>query len=748
MNIKTNQVPAILFLTFISLIGVWSIRAISPPEYVNKSKDETLFSAEEAFEHVKVIAKAPHSIGTSELGAVKEYIVQQCIESGLAHQIQSSTVSANYNGFVRAANISNIIVYKKGTLSSGAVLLMAHYDSHINSHGAADNGSGVATLIEVMKILSKKALKNDVILLFTDGEEVGSFGAKAFVEENELFKHVKVALNLEARGSSGITQMFETNAENGWIIKQYSTAVKHSYANSLNFEIYKLLPHDTDFSVFKDKNVTGLNHAFVGEFENYHSVRDIAQNLSLRSLQHQGDNAIQLVEHLSQIDLSQTSGQEVTYFNIFGPSLVYYPALINSYFYIAICMLFCVITFLALAKGKLSIRGVLISLLVFFVLNVLAVIMCSLFIRGLVWKYPMHQNTPFDKYASYFYLVACMAIGLMVFVWPLNWLINRYGILSAQFGSLLVIFLELNILRFTMPSAQYLLSLPLIFILFGLIAVILFHARLKPIWIDTFFFVAAVPCVVLLAPAVSLLFEVFGISVISPVMLLFSGAIVVFLMPLIYSAAPGGRYRYAIAGFVIFLGSIFWGHTKVKDLSRNPDSFFVYYEADLDKPSTSWITDREVNSNCAKVFFKNPRYEKGLVVSDAPFLEFAPPELTVLSETTDSFVRTLRVHLSNPRKSLLMRISFDGLEVRNIKFNDRRVEEIPGERGIVLFSYYGVGSEGFTLDIETTPGTLQLLVEDFSSGLPVFHDFKIGDGCIPAPGYSSNTTRVRKAFRL
>ena len=71
-------------------------------------------------------------------------------------------------------------------------------------------------MLETLRALkSSPPLKNDTVFLFTDGEEVGLLGATAFVKEHPWAKDIGVALNFEARGSSGPSFMFETSDGNG-----------------------------------------------------------------------------------------------------------------------------------------------------------------------------------------------------------------------------------------------------------------------------------------------------------------------------------------------------------------------------------------------------------------------------------------------------------------------------------------------------------------------------------------------------
>jgi len=96
---------------------------------------------------------------------------------------------------------------------------MSHYDSapHSASYGASDAGSGVVTVLESVRayLASGAKPKNDIIICFTDSEELGLDGASLFVNEHPWAKEVALALNFEARGSGGPSNMIvETNGGN------------------------------------------------------------------------------------------------------------------------------------------------------------------------------------------------------------------------------------------------------------------------------------------------------------------------------------------------------------------------------------------------------------------------------------------------------------------------------------------------------------------------------------------------------
>ena len=69
-------------------------------------------------------------------------------------------------------NLSNVIGKISGKDNSTAIILTAHFDAWFN--GAVDNASGVATVLEIAKLLKdtskREALNYDVIFLMTNGE--------------------------------------------------------------------------------------------------------------------------------------------------------------------------------------------------------------------------------------------------------------------------------------------------------------------------------------------------------------------------------------------------------------------------------------------------------------------------------------------------------------------------------------------------------------------------------------------------
>ena len=68
-------------------------------------------------------------------------------------------------------------------------------------------------------------------------------------------------------------------------------------ASSAFYEVYKLLPNDTDFTVLNNAEAQGLNFAYLDGIQHYHTLLDNAQEINPRTLQDLGANAVALTKH-------------------------------------------------------------------------------------------------------------------------------------------------------------------------------------------------------------------------------------------------------------------------------------------------------------------------------------------------------------------------------------------------------------------------------------------------------------------
>ena len=167
----------------------------------------------------------PHPVDSAANDAVRERLIAEMRAVGLNPRITDDFACNGRRGSaVACARVRNLVA-TIGPAEGRHLLLVSHYDSTPAGPGAADDGIGVATMLEVAMALRGRALARPVTFLINEGEEFGLIGARAFMERDPLAAQVDVAINLEARGVNGPAIMFETSRPNAAAIALYRAAV-------------------------------------------------------------------------------------------------------------------------------------------------------------------------------------------------------------------------------------------------------------------------------------------------------------------------------------------------------------------------------------------------------------------------------------------------------------------------------------------------------------------------------------------
>jgi hypothetical protein len=284
------------------------------------------FSSARAYQDLQRILgdSAPHPVGSPADDFVRAQILQVLTSLGYDPQQQTAFDCDEYGG---CANVTNILVRIPGASDGPAVLLAAHYDSVEAGPGASDDGAGVAVVLEIARALkSLPHNRNPIVLLIDEGEEAGLLGARAFVDQHPWARQVRAAVNVDARGTSGPSMMFETGRANAWAVGLFAKAARRPSTSSVFYTVYKMLPNDTDFTVFKSAGYEGLNFAIVGSPVQYHTPLDNLDNTTPASLQHQGDSALAALLALANADLANPPAAEDVYFDLFQRRIVRWRA--------------------------------------------------------------------------------------------------------------------------------------------------------------------------------------------------------------------------------------------------------------------------------------------------------------------------------------------------------------------------------------------------------------------------------------
>jgi Zn-dependent M28 family amino/carboxypeptidase len=224
-----------------------------------------------------------------------------------------------------AGSPTNILARLPGTHSQFPIVLVAHYDAPPGSFGANDTGASSGVLLETLRALKAgPPLNNDVVVLIDDGEEIGSIGAQAFIDQHPWAQGGGVALNFDSRGSTGPSMMYETGSDNGALIPILAQ-VPQPFGTSLTNEVYRRLPFQTDFTIFKRAGWSGFNFAYLDGYPYSQSRLDTLQRIDVRSLQHHGSYALALTRYLGNLDQRPQPQPDMVYFDLLERLLVYYP---------------------------------------------------------------------------------------------------------------------------------------------------------------------------------------------------------------------------------------------------------------------------------------------------------------------------------------------------------------------------------------------------------------------------------------
>ena len=210
---------AVTLVLFGLVLGLALVR-YAPPAAVPATADVVRFSAERArgIQGAVVGDGASRDVGSPANARARDVLFRELARYGWAVELQHATSCTRYGA---CAPVTNVVARLEGREpSASGVLLTAHHDSAPASPGASDDAVGAAAVVEAARALAAgPKLRRTVVVVLTDGEEAGLLGAAAFVRAHPLAREVHATVNVDARGSHGPSQMFETSAGNYELVR-------------------------------------------------------------------------------------------------------------------------------------------------------------------------------------------------------------------------------------------------------------------------------------------------------------------------------------------------------------------------------------------------------------------------------------------------------------------------------------------------------------------------------------------------
>jgi hypothetical protein len=744
---RARFAAGLIALLALAGLTVLSLFAVAPPAARGADAPADDFSAARAFAHVQQVGSQVHVGGSPAAEAVRAYLETTLDGLGLRTEVQEAVGSTDaLGGGFAMARVRNLIAVLPGTDSTGRVFLVAHYDSAQVSFGGNDDGAGVAALLETARALAQGPRpRNDIVFVFTDGEEACLCGAEAFVSQHALAADGGVVLNFEARGSSGPAIMFETSPGNAGVVGVYGDAAPHPVGTSFAVEVYRILPNDTDFTPFLDAGrFVGLNAAYIDGSAVYHTPQDRPSYMDQGSLQHHGANALGLARAFGAADLgelSTPSANDATYFPVLG-LLVRYPGWLV--WPLAVLALLAVGAFAFVANGRAETTwkrvaaGFGLGLIPILIAPVAAQLLWAL----LVVLRPEYANM-IDPWRPEWFRAAVVALIAAI-------LLTWYGLLRRRFGTWPLVIGALGwlallgvLLASVTPGGSYLAALPA---LFGAAAAAgtlwLRHAAARLAVLA----LGAGAAVLILAPTVLLFFPALGLAT-GGAAALFAVLLGLALLPVLEWVYPEQRRQLwsaapaATAG-VLAIAFVATGLVVDRFDAEHPAPTQLMYALDADTGQARWVssetdpvewTGRYITGreDMAEAF---PILGDGLATGPAPAASLPAPSVTVISDTTAGAVvgaeRTVTFRITPQRlvRLVYLEVIWDqaaaaqGPVVRaSAAGRDVPVEKMDPAGGLgVLFHAPPV--EGLTVTLvlrQTNPVELRVLDgSDGLSGLP------------------------------
>lgn len=642
-------------------VGSFTVLSGSPPEVAGLETPAAEFSAARAMEHVRALAVRPAPIGAEAHAAVQRYLVERLTGLGLEPEVSHGQVSVMALGRIAGGTVENVTARLRGTNPGPSVMLSAHYDCAPNSRGAADDLSGVATLLETARALSSgAALKNDVLFVFSDGEEDGLLGARWFVETHPAPRDVAVVLNFEARGDRGQSAMYETSDDNGRLIAALAEAAPFPTSTSLLSSLSKFLPNDSDLTVYREAGIAGYGFAFADGLEHYHRLIDDADSLDPRSLQHHGSYAVALSRQLGGADLANLRAPNVVYFDLFGRVLVHYSAWLARALAVLLPLGFGLTLRRARRRGLVRPGAVGRGARVFaahLASATLAVGVLSLGVSALVR--PELRVAHARTFVGVYLAVALLA-GLLVHARALR----RLSGWEVTLGTLAVWTGFAAVTGLAAPGASYLFQWPLAAMGVGLWIAMRRAEPGRAVALSPWAMgVAALPAVVLFSTVTQTFFILVGTQ--TPVAFVVPFAIGLGAV-LPWSTAALGRYAPAV--FVLLalvtLGLTGWGVARAVPTADQPSNSELFYATDSATHEAFWVgPPGDLDPWQTEVLGRAPLraglpkfwpVETSRAFVRASHIAVAAPRVTLAASTVEAGKRTLTFEIASEARCLTM----------------------------------------------------------------------------------------------
>ncbi len=249
---------------------------------------------------------AGRGLGSEGLDSAADYIAKQLSDAGIQpcgdgpddyFQTWTEQIDMLDRDVVTIKNVVGIIPGKNPEYNGQSVVIGAHYDSHGLGwpdvlkgnkgkihHGADDNASGIAVLLEFARLAVKKwQPERTIVFVAFSAEEAGKLGSLHYVKHAEKYPVSKTMamINLDTVGQLGqdALTIFGNYSAREWVHIFRGAG----YVTGVQIKQSTLDTGNGDEKSFIDAGVPSV-HLFSGARDNYHRPTDTADRIDTAGL--------------------------------------------------------------------------------------------------------------------------------------------------------------------------------------------------------------------------------------------------------------------------------------------------------------------------------------------------------------------------------------------------------------------------------------------------------------------------------
>jgi len=724
-----------LIVGLVVLLGAFGTMYVrsAPPGPAPADAPLDAFSAARAMNVLETLVGdgVPHPIGSEANARMRERVIEAFSTLGYATEVQATFACSGTDN--ACATVRNVVATRSAATADKVVLLVSHYDSVAAGPGASDAGVSVAVILEVARALAAGAEhRNPVAFLVTDGEEAGLIGASGFLAGHPLAARVGAVVNLEARGTSGPSVMFETSGENAWLVDLLARSLDRPIASSLFYPVYERLPNDTDLTVFKEAGTPGVNFAFIGDVARYHSPLDDIDHVSRGTLQHQGDNALAIITALADTDLDQHGSGNAVFFDILGFGIIRWPMAWTRPLSALALILVVIVTFVGWRRAEASVGRTLVGLVAWMVAvggSALGAWRLLVFLqRHHGW--PGGATTQTEPGILAFWLAGLGTAALVLAI------LGRWSRPSGAWSGCWLAWSAAGIgAAVYVPQASYIIVAPAL--VAGATGLVVTAFGRAPGALSTTVPLAAAS--VLFMPPAWMLFDALGpdaLPIVGTVMALVTTA----MAPML---AAAGRLRWAVP--LVALGAAAgssWMAVRAPAFSRElPERMSIVFFQEAGADHARWIVSPQSGSlpeglrelapfGSERVAALPWVRARNSYAADAPPSALNEPVLDVLERQARGADEAVHLRLVSPRKAALISLLLPPDRVVSVRVNgvdipgtppasELRPSQRPSVQALRPYTVFTVPAGGIELELVVRgTGPIEGYVVDVSAGLP------------------------------